>query len=192
MNSKITSGLLHLSPVSRRESPTLHSSLYDLNPGFLTMGFAEANPRQLAPTVGKTQVGVTISAVPSPAVDDSTTSSALDNSATRRHPSTPARFDPTRVHRTLDVFNSYGKIYINLTEKTRKIASARLDARLHQQTLTRSLQDRKNVRVTGALNGDSELISKIPSVERFGIEFSKICENFSKFQRLDLPRRLPH
>ena len=31
------------------------------------MGFAEADPRQLAPSVGTTQVGITISAVPSPA-----------------------------------------------------------------------------------------------------------------------------
>ena len=38
------------------------------------------DPRQLAPTVGKTQVGFTISAVPSPAVDNLATSSALDAS----------------------------------------------------------------------------------------------------------------
>src|SRR3954470_17855933 len=31
------------------------------------MGFAEADPRQLAPSVGTTLVGITISAVPSPA-----------------------------------------------------------------------------------------------------------------------------
>src|SRR3954463_2051480 len=31
----------------------------------LTMGFAGVNPRQLAPTVGTTQVGIAISAVPS-------------------------------------------------------------------------------------------------------------------------------
>src|SRR4051812_34547122 len=31
------------------------------------MGFAEADPRQLAPSMGTTQVGITISAVPSPA-----------------------------------------------------------------------------------------------------------------------------
>ena len=44
------------------------------------MGFAEANPRQLAPTVGKTHVGFTISAVP--AIDNSATSSAIGSSAT--------------------------------------------------------------------------------------------------------------
>src|SRR3954469_6551006 len=43
------------------------------NPGYLTMGFADANPRQLAPTVGKTQVGITILAGPSPFIFNSTT-----------------------------------------------------------------------------------------------------------------------
>src|SRR4051812_2921089 len=42
-----------------------------INPGSLTMGFAEADPRQLAPSVGTTQVGITISAVPSSANHDS-------------------------------------------------------------------------------------------------------------------------
>src|SRR3954470_16782521 len=37
------------------------------NPGSLTMGFAGADPRQLVPSMGTTQVGITISAVPSPA-----------------------------------------------------------------------------------------------------------------------------
>ena len=37
------------------------------NPGSLTMGFAGVHPRQLAPSVGTTQVGITISAVSSPA-----------------------------------------------------------------------------------------------------------------------------
>src|ERR1041385_4264188 len=37
------------------------------NPGSLTMGFAGVHPRQLAPSVGTTQVGIPISAVPSPA-----------------------------------------------------------------------------------------------------------------------------
>src|SRR4051812_32880932 len=36
------------------------------NPGSLTMGFAGVDPRQLAPSVGTTHVGITISAVPSP------------------------------------------------------------------------------------------------------------------------------
>src|ERR1041384_7194034 len=35
------------------------------NPGSLTMGFVGVDPRQLEPSVGTTQVGVTISAVPS-------------------------------------------------------------------------------------------------------------------------------
>src|SRR4051812_23744063 len=47
------------------------------------MGFAEADPRQLAPTVGKTQVGITISAVPSSATNKSSTTPALDVSTTR-------------------------------------------------------------------------------------------------------------
>src|ERR1041385_4360632 len=37
------------------------------NPGSLTMGFAGVDPRQLAPSVGTKQVGITISAVPSSA-----------------------------------------------------------------------------------------------------------------------------
>ena len=41
------------------------------------MGLAEANPRQLAPTVGKTKVGFTISAVPSSTTDNSATSSTI-------------------------------------------------------------------------------------------------------------------
>ena len=47
------------------------------------MGFTEADPRQFAPTVGKTQVGFTISAVPPPTVDNSVTLSALDASMAR-------------------------------------------------------------------------------------------------------------
>src|SRR3954471_4181358 len=35
------------------------------NPGSLTVGFSGVNHRQLAPAVGTTQVGITISAVPS-------------------------------------------------------------------------------------------------------------------------------
>src|SRR3954465_10131656 len=38
------------------------------NPGSLTMGFAGADPRQLAPSVGTTQVGKTISAVSSSSI----------------------------------------------------------------------------------------------------------------------------
>src|ERR1041385_3589088 len=43
------------------------------NPGSLTMGFAEADPRQLVPSVGTTQVGITILAVPPSADQDSRT-----------------------------------------------------------------------------------------------------------------------
>src|ERR1041385_7799246 len=48
--------------------PTCSFSM--INPGSLTMGFAEADPRQLASSVGTTQVGITISAVPSDVRDD--------------------------------------------------------------------------------------------------------------------------
>src|ERR1044072_7751683 len=41
------------------------------NPGSLTMGFAGVDPHQLAPSVGTTQVGITISAVPSSASHNS-------------------------------------------------------------------------------------------------------------------------
>src|SRR3954469_5539243 len=41
------------------------------NPGSLTMGFAEVDPHQLAPSLGTTQVGITISAVPPSANQDS-------------------------------------------------------------------------------------------------------------------------
>src|SRR3954470_3468900 len=41
------------------------------NPGSLTMGFAGADPRQLVLFVGTTQVGITISVVPSLASRDS-------------------------------------------------------------------------------------------------------------------------
>src|ERR1041385_1764587 len=43
------------------------------NPGSLTMGFAGVDPHQLAPSVGTTQVGITISAVPPSADQDSRT-----------------------------------------------------------------------------------------------------------------------
>ena len=45
------------------------------------MGFAEANPRQLAPTVGTKQVGAMISAVP--AITNPATSAALGIDTTR-------------------------------------------------------------------------------------------------------------
>src|SRR4051812_15816610 len=47
------------------------------------MGFVEADPRQFASIVGKTQVGITISAAPSTIVGNSTTSYALDVSTIR-------------------------------------------------------------------------------------------------------------
>ena len=60
--------LLLLADEYRQPVPSLRS-----NPGSLTMGFAEADPRQLAPSVGTTQVGITISAVPPSADQDSRT-----------------------------------------------------------------------------------------------------------------------
>src|ERR1041385_2680471 len=41
------------------------------NPGSLTMGIAGVHPRQLAPSMGTTQVGITISVVPSSASHNS-------------------------------------------------------------------------------------------------------------------------
>src|ERR1041385_2280690 len=43
------------------------------NPGSLTMGFAGVDPRQLAPSMGTTQVGITILEVPPSADQDSRT-----------------------------------------------------------------------------------------------------------------------
>src|ERR1041385_6592892 len=43
------------------------------NPGSLTMGFAGVDPHQLALSVGTTQVGITISAVPTSTDQDSRT-----------------------------------------------------------------------------------------------------------------------
>src|SRR3954469_16919341 len=54
-----------------------------INLGSLTMGFTETDPRQLAPSVGTTQVGITISAASPPAPVKTATTSALDDSATR-------------------------------------------------------------------------------------------------------------
>src|SRR4051812_47170573 len=61
--------------------PTCSFSM--INPGSLTMGFAEADPRQLAPSVGTSQVGITISADSSPAPAKTATPFALADSATR-------------------------------------------------------------------------------------------------------------
>ena len=47
------------------------------------MGFAEADPRQLAPSVGTSQVGITITTAPSSASIKSTTPPALDDSMAR-------------------------------------------------------------------------------------------------------------
>src|SRR3954470_3286706 len=54
-----------------------------INPGSLTMGFAEADPRQLAPSVGTSQVGIMISAAPSLASIKTATPSTLFDSTTR-------------------------------------------------------------------------------------------------------------
>src|ERR1041384_2947328 len=53
------------------------------NPGSLTMGFAGADPRQLAPSVGTAQVGSAISAASSPAPANATTPSTLIDSTTQ-------------------------------------------------------------------------------------------------------------
>ena len=68
------------------------------------MGFAEADPRQLAPTVGKTQVGITISAVPSPAVDIPATTVTSDDSTT------PSVLDDSMARAESDLFGSLGFI----------------------------------------------------------------------------------
>src|ERR1041385_3136548 len=56
------------------------------NPGSLTMGFSGVDPRQLAPSVGTTQVGITISALPS---------SESHNSRARTRPSPLEGFEIT-------------------------------------------------------------------------------------------------
>src|SRR3954471_3872368 len=53
------------------------------NPGSLNMGFAGADPRQLAPSMGTTQVGITISAASSSASINTATPSTLIDSTTR-------------------------------------------------------------------------------------------------------------
>src|SRR3954467_9332387 len=53
------------------------------NPGSLTMGFAGADPRQLAPSVGTAQVGTAISAASSSASINAATPSTLIDSTTR-------------------------------------------------------------------------------------------------------------
>ena len=58
--------------------------------------------------------------------------------------------------------------------------------------LTRGLQDSSNVRDADITDGDSELISTIPSVERCAIEFPSSCSKHIGFQRLDLRGRLKH
>src|ERR1041385_2477584 len=137
------------------------------NPGSLTMRFSGVDPRQFAPSVGTAQVGNAISAAPSSAISKSTTPS------------------------TLGFFNNYIKIYIKLTEKTRNFRArhSKID---HNKSAHAQPTGQKNVCVAGTGDGDSELISTIPSVERSRIKFSKICQNFSKFQLLDLPLRPAH
>src|SRR3954463_3827386 len=56
-------------PISRRAIGQLVPLM--TNPGSLTMGFSGVDPRQLAPSVGTKQVGITISAVPSSASHNS-------------------------------------------------------------------------------------------------------------------------
>src|SRR3954466_6343724 len=61
--------------------PTCSFSM--INPGSLAMGFSEAYPRQLAPSVGTPRVGITILTASSPAFIKTTTPHALIDSATR-------------------------------------------------------------------------------------------------------------
>src|SRR3954469_10184150 len=61
--------------------PTCSFSM--INPGSLNMGFSEADPRQLAPSVGTSQVGITISTVSSSTSIKTTTPSTLVDPATR-------------------------------------------------------------------------------------------------------------
>src|SRR3954469_17963243 len=53
------------------------------NPGSLNMGFAGADPRQLAPSVGTAQIGIAISAASSSASINTATPSTLIDSTTR-------------------------------------------------------------------------------------------------------------
>ena len=53
------------------------------NQGSLTMGFPGADPRQLAPSVGTTQVRIAISTASSPAAIEAATPTALIDSMTR-------------------------------------------------------------------------------------------------------------
>src|SRR3954467_7227049 len=71
-------------PVSRRD--IVQPVPLMTNPGSLTMGFSGVDPRQLAPSVGTTQVGITISAVPS---------SASHNSRARTRSNPPEEFKIT-------------------------------------------------------------------------------------------------
>src|SRR4051812_46400790 len=60
-----------------------HVSISMTNPGSLTMGFAGADPRQLPPSVGTSQVGIAISAASSLTLVKAATSSALIDSTAR-------------------------------------------------------------------------------------------------------------
>src|SRR3954469_1304859 len=75
------------------------------NPGSLTMGFAGVDPRQLAPSVGTTQVGITISAVPSSArsnqpeeIKITTNISAAPSRPLSLQPRQDQNYDGSQVH----------------------------------------------------------------------------------------------
>src|ERR1041385_3809167 len=131
------------------------------NPGSLTTGFAGVHPRQLAPSVGTTQVGITISTVPSPASHNSRASSTTTSRSTSRSPRNQENF---RAH--------HSKIDINKSA--------------HAQPT-----GQKNVCVAGTRDGDSKLISTIPSVERCEFQFSKICEKFQQISTAGSPSATP-
>ena len=148
------------------------------NLGCLTLGFAEADPRQLAPTVRKTC-----------ALESRIGDSNLHRQSTIHR----LRKDPIQV--------GFIAISASSTTTSRSTSSSRrkqenFRARHSKIDINKSAHAQptrqKNVCVAGTCDDDSEHISTIPSVERCEIKISKIYENFSKFQRLDLRRRLPH
>src|SRR3954462_3115541 len=73
---------------SRKDSPVIRRASSNLchlmtNPGSLTMGFAGADPRQLAPSVGTAHVGSAISAASLPTPTDASTPATLIDSTTQ-------------------------------------------------------------------------------------------------------------
>src|ERR1043165_5825705 len=61
----------------------------------------------------------------------------LQSTSTIDDPSTSEGPDSSWVHRNIDFFNNYIKIYVKITEKTRKFSSTSLEDR-HQQKRSRA------------------------------------------------------